>query len=350
MEKLRIAINGFGRIGRIFFRQAFNHPNLEIVAINDLSDIDTLAYLLKYDSVYGQYSKEIKVEKSEKENFLHIEKSRIVFFQQKDPSQLPWKDLKIDVVVESTGAFESFEKASAHLQAGANRVIITAPAKDDDGLLTKGATIICGINDDLISQVQITSNGSCTTNAIAPALAILLETIGVKKAILNTTHAYTATQKIVDGPDSKDLRRGRAGAINLTPSTTGAAIAVGKVIKELDGVFDGISIRTPVPIVSLADVTFLSQNKTSEEEINRIFSDAAKNPRWKDIFTVVSDPVVSSDLIGNRHPSIADLSFTKVIDGDLVKILIWYDNEWGYAASLIKHAERILNLKNQASK
>ncbi|HOV88612.1 MAG TPA: glyceraldehyde 3-phosphate dehydrogenase NAD-binding domain-containing protein [Candidatus Paceibacterota bacterium] len=345
MEKLRIAINGFGRIGRIFFRQAFDNPQLEIVTINDLADIDTLVYLLKYDSVYGQYPKELKIEKTEEGNFLNIEKNRIVFLQQKDPLQLPWKDLKIDVVIESTGAFESFEKAAAHLQAGADRVIITAPAKDDDGSLKKGATIICGINDDLIPQVKMTSNGSCTTNAIAPALAILSESIGIKKAVLNTTHAYTATQKIVDGPDSKDLRRGRAGAINLVPSTTGAAIAVGKVIKELDGIFDGISIRTPVPIVSLADVTFVSQKKTSVEEINQIFTEAAKNPRWEGIFTVVSDPVVSTDLIGNSYPSIADLSFTKVIDGDLVKILIWYDNEWGYAASLIKHAEKILNLK-----
>lgn len=340
MEKKRIAINGFGRIGRIFFRQALENDNLEIVAVNDLADIETLAYLLKYDSVYGQYQKDIQIEKSEK-TFLKINGKEIIFFQQKDPLQLPWKDLNIDVVVESTGAFESFEKASAHLQAGAKKVVITAPAKDDDGSLTKGATIICGINDDLISKVNITSNGSCTTNAIAPALFILSKEIGIKKAILNTTHAYTATQKIVDGPDAKDLRRGRAGAINLVPSTTGAAIAVGKIIKELDGIFDGISVRTPVPTVSLADITFVANRKTSVEEINQIFINAANDLHWKNILTVVSDPVVSTDLIGNNNPSIVDLSFTKVIDGDLVKILIWYDNEWGYVASLIKHVENI---------
>jgi len=340
MEKKRIAINGFGRIGRIFFRQALKNDNLEIVAVNDLADIDTLAYLLKYDSVYGQYKKDIQIEKSEK-TFLKIDGKEIIFLQQKDPLQLPWKDLNIDVVVESTGAFESFEKASAHLQAGAKRVVITAPAKDDDGSLTKGATIICGINDDLISKVNITSNGSCTTNAIAPALFILSKEIGIKKAILNTTHAYTATQKIVDGPDAKDLRRGRAGAINLVPSTTGAAIAVGKIIKELDGIFDGISVRTPVPTVSLADITFVANRKTSVEEINQIFINAANDLHWKNILTVVSDPVVSTDLIGNNNPSIVDLSFIKVIDGDLVKILIWYDNEWGYVASLIKHVENI---------
>ncbi len=340
MGKKRIAINGFGRIGRIFFRQALENDNLEIVAVNDLADIETLAYLLKYDSVYGQYQKDIQIEKSEK-TFLKINGKEIIFFQQKDPLQLPWKDLNIDVVVESTGAFESFEKASAHLQAGAKKVVITAPAKDDDGSLTKGATIICGINDDLISKVNITSNGSCTTNAIAPALFILSKEIGIKKAILNTTHAYTATQKIVDGPDAKDLRRGRAGAINLVPSTTGAAIAVGKIIKELDGIFDGISVRTPVPTVSLADITFVANRKTSVEEINQIFINAANDLHWKNILTVVSDPVVSTDLIGNNNPSIVDLSFTKVIDGDLVKILIWYDNEWGYVASLIKHVENI---------
>jgi len=340
MGKKRIAINGFGRIGRIFFRQAFENDNLEIVAVNDLADIDTLAYLLKYDSVYGQYKKDIQIEKSEK-TFLKIDGKEIIFLQQKDPLQLSWKDLNIDVVVESTGAFESFEKASAHLQAGAKRVVITAPAKDDDGSLTKGATIICGINDDLISKVNITSNGSCTTNAIAPALFILSKEIGIKKAILNTTHAYTATQKIVDGPDAKDLRRGRAGAINLVPSTTGAAIAVGKIIKELDGIFDGISVRTPVPTVSLADITFVANRKTSVEEINQIFINAANDLHWKNILTVVSDPVVSTDLIGNNNPSIVDLSFIKVIDGDLVKILIWYDNEWGYVASLIKHVENI---------
>lgn len=344
MRKLRIAINGFGRIGRVFFRQAFDNKNLEIVAINDLADVQTLTYLLKYDSVYGVYSKQLNI-KSEAQQKLIVDNKEILFLQQKDPNQLPWKDLNIDVVIEATGAFESFEKTSAHLNAGAKRVVITAPAKDDDGSLSKGATIICGINDDLIEKVKITSNGSCTTNAIAPALAILIDSVGIRKAILNTTHAYTATQKIVDGPDAKDLRRGRAGAINLVPSTTGAAIAVGKVLKELDGIFDGISIRTPVPTVSLADITFLANRKTSVEEINQIFINASQNPRWQGIFTTVSDPVVSTDLIGNSFASIADLSFTKVIDGDLVKVLIWYDNEWGYATSLLNHLLKIAQIK-----
>ncbi|MCX8016066.1 MAG: type I glyceraldehyde-3-phosphate dehydrogenase [Patescibacteria group bacterium] len=345
MKKLRVAINGFGRIGRVFFRQAFDNKNLDIVAINDLADIETLTYLLKYDSVYGVYSKKLEINKSEEHQKLVIDNKEILFLQQKDPAQLPWKDLNIDVVIEATGVFESFEKSSFHLTAGAKRVVITAPAKDDDGSLSKGATIICGINDHLIEKVKITSNGSCTTNAIAPALAILINSIGIKKAILNTTHAYTATQKIVDGPDAKDLRRGRAGAINLVPSTTGAAIAVGKVLKELDGIFDGISIRTPVPTVSLADITFLANRKTSAEEINQIFINASKDSHWQGIFTVVSDPVVSTDLIGSSFASIADLSFTKVIDGDLVKVLIWYDNEWGYATSLLNHLLKIAEIK-----
>lgn len=345
MKKLRVAINGFGRIGRVFFRQAFDNKNLDIVAINDLADIETLTYLLKYDSVYGVYSKKLEINKSEEQQKLVIDNKEILFLQQKDPAQLPWKDLNIDVVIEATGVFESFEKASSHLTAGAKRVVITAPAKDDDGSLSKGATIICGINDYLIEKVKITSNGSCTTNAITPALAILINSVGIKKAILNTTHAYTATQKIVDGPDAKDLRRGRAGAINLVPSTTGAAIAVGKVLKELDGIFDGISIRTPVPTVSLADITFLANRKTSVEEINQIFINASQNPQWQGIFTVVSDPVVSTDLIGSSFASIADLSFTKVIDGDLVKVLVWYDNEWGYATSLLNHLLKIAQIK-----
>lgn len=344
MKKLRIAINGFGRIGRVFFRQAFNNGKIEIIAINDLADIETLVYLLKYDSVYGIYPKQLSINNSGGQKKLLIDDKEILFLQQKDPLQLPWKDLNIDVVIEATGVFESFEKASVHLQAGAKRVVITAPAKDDDGSLLKGATVICGINDDLISKVKITSNGSCTTNAIAPALTILIKSIGVKKAILNTTHAYTATQRIVDGPDATDLRRGRAGAINLVPSTTGAAIAVGKVIRELDGIFDGISIRTPIPTVSLADITFVSSRKTSVEEINQIFIEASKNPFWQGIFTVISDPVVSTDLIGNSYASIVDLSFTKVIDGDLVKVLIWYDNEWGYATSLLNHLLKIAQI------
>jgi len=332
---MKIAINGLGRIGRAFFKLAFERPEIEIVAVNDLGDLDNLAYLLKYDSVYGRYPRKVQVDKNG--GFLIVDDKKIKFLQEKDPLKLPWASLEIDVVVESTGVFETFEKASTHLTAGAKRVVVSAPCKDDDLSYKLGATAIVGVNDEDIKKAKITSNGSCTTNAVAPAMAILCETVGVKKAILNTTHAYTASQKIVDGPDAKDWRRGRAGAINLIPSTTGAAVTVSKVIKELNGLFDGISVRTPVAIVSLADITFVSNRPTSVEEINQIFKTAAFSPRWQGIFKVVEEQIVSSDLVGDVYPSIADLSFIKVIDGDLVKVLVWYDNEWGYAASLVQH-------------
>jgi glyceraldehyde 3-phosphate dehydrogenase len=332
---MKIAINGLGRIGRAFFKLAFERPEIEIAAINDLGDLDNLAYLLKYDSVYGRYQRKVSADKNA--GFLIVDDKKIKFLQEKDPLKLPWAALGIDVAVESTGVFETFEKASAHLTAGAKRAVVSAPCKDDNLSYKLGATAIVGVNDEDIKKAKITSNGSCTTNAVAPAMAILCETIGVKKAILNTTHAYTASQKIVDGPDARDWRRGRAGAINLIPSTTGAAVTVSKVIKELNGLFDGISVRTPVAIVSLADITFISKRLTSVEEINQIFRDAATNPRWQGVFKAVEEQIVSSDLVGDVYPSIADLSFTKVIDGDLVKVLVWYDNEWGYAASLVQH-------------
>lgn len=319
---IKIAINGFGRIGRTFFRLARLRRELKIVAINDLGDLNNLIYLLEHDSVYGQYKAKI---------------DKITFLQEKDPAKLPWKRLGIDVAIESTGFFESFEASSAHLKAGAKRVVITAPAKDDDGSLKLGATVLLGVNEEDMKKVKITSNGSCTTNAVAPVVAILSEKPGIKKALLNTTHAYTATQRIVDGPDAKDWRRGRAGAINLVPSTTGAAIAVTKAVKNLKGIFDGIAIRTPVATVSLADITFLAGRKTSVQEINRILTEAAKKPHWKGILKVSKEQLVSSDLIGDTYASIVDLNFTKVIDGDLVKVLAWYDNEWGYSATLVEH-------------
>ena len=352
---MRIAINGFGRIGRTFFRLAINRPELDIVAINDLGDLDNLAYLLKYDSVYRQFDKEIKIEKGPP-NYLVVANSsdapvgvkKINFFSEKDPAKLPWKDLDIDVCVESTGVFESYEKASAHLTAGAKRVVLTAPAKgpSTSSGQAQGKTILMGVNEEEFNTCQITSNGSCTTNAVHPVSQIMFENPGVKKAILNTIHAYTATQKTVDGPDSKDWRRGRAAAINMVPSTTGAAISVTEAVKGLKGIFDGISIRVPIVTGSLADFTFVSKRPTSVEEINNIFKDAAKSPRWKGILKVVEEPLVSSDIIGDTHASIVDLSFTKVIDGDLVKVLAWYDNEWGYSAILVEHVIKAgMNIK-----
>ncbi|MFZ5559828.1 MAG: type I glyceraldehyde-3-phosphate dehydrogenase [Patescibacteria group bacterium] len=332
---IKVAINGFGRIGRTFFRLAHERHELRIVAINDLGDLENLASLLKHDSVYRDYNHKVSIDVKARK--LIVDNQRIEFLQEKDPAKLPWKKLGIDVTVESTGFFESFESAGAHLKAGAKRVVITAPAKDDDESYKLGATVLLGINEKDMAKVKITSNGSCTTNAVAPVVAVLSEKPGIKKAVLNTTHAYTAAQRIVDGPDAKDWRRGRAGAISLVPSTTGAAIAVTKAVKNLKGLFDGIAIRTPVPTVSLADITFIANRKTSVEEINNILTQAAKKSHWKGILGVTKEQLVSSDFIGITTASIVDLNFTKVIDDDLVKVLAWYDNEWGYSASLVEH-------------
>jgi glyceraldehyde 3-phosphate dehydrogenase len=331
----KVAINGFGRIGRTFLRLAHERHELRIVAINDLADLENLAYLLKHDSVYGEYDHKISVDVKQKK--LIIDNQKIDFFQEKDPSKLPWGRLGVDVVVEATGFFDSFEASNAHIKAGAKRVVITAPSKDDDESFKLGGTVLLGINEKDMAKVKITSNGSCTTNAVAPVVAVLSEKPGIKKAVLNTTHAYTATQKIVDGPDAKDWRRGRAGAISLVPSTTGAAIAVTKVVRNLKGIFDGLAIRTPVPTVSLADITFVANRKTSVEEINNILIEAAKKPHWKGILNVSKEQLVSSDFIGITTAAVVDLGFTKVIDGDLVKVLSWYDNEWGYSATLVEH-------------
>jgi len=336
----RIAINGFGRIGRLFFKKAFEQKDLEIVAINDLGDVENLAYLLKYDTVYGRYSKEVKTQVSDTQTKLIVDGKEIIFLQEREPAKLPWKDLEIDIVVEATGVFEEFEKAKIHLQAGAKRVVITAPAKDSDGI--EGRTILVGINEDEAKGVVLTSNGSCTTNAASPVIQIMAENPGIKKAILNTVHGYTATQNLVDGPTKgKDYRRGRAAAQNIVPSTTGAAVAVTRAIRELEGKFDGIALRVPVVTGSVADITFLAARKTSVEEINEIFKKAAQEPRWQGILKVTEDQIVSSDIIGEFYGAIVDLNFTKVIDGDLVKVLSWYDNEAGYVATLVRH---VLNL------
>jgi len=334
----RIAINGFGRIGRLFFRQAFGHKDLDIVAINDLGDIENLAYLLKYDSVYRSYDKsvEFKRDASGVGGELIVDGRKIIVVQEKDPVKLPWKNLKIDIAVESTGVFESFEKASAHLIAGAKRVVITAPAKDDERSDAK--TVLLGVNEEEFKNCKITSNGSCTTNATHPVAQIMAESVGVQKAFLATVHGYTATQNLVDGPTKgKDYRRGRAAAVNISPSFTGATVSVTRAVKELEGKFDGLAYRVPIVTGSLADFTFVAKRKTSVEEINDILRKAAESPRWKNILKVTEDQIVSSDIIGEPYGSIVDLTYTKVIDGDLVKILSWYDNEWGYVSTLTQH-------------
>jgi glyceraldehyde 3-phosphate dehydrogenase len=328
---MRIAINGFGRIGRIFFRQVFGSADIDVAAINDLGAIENLSYLLKYDSVYGRYNKIVESNGSN----LIVNDKEIKFLNEKNPENLPWKDFGIDIVVESTGVFTSYEKAKAHLDAGAKRVVITAPAKDE---VTPTSTPNVGV--EFLTLSNITSNASCTTNAATPVASIMMQNPGIKKAVLNTVHGYTATQNLVDSPD-KDLRRGRAGAVNIIPSHTGAAIATEKALPALKGRFDGVAMRVPVISGSLIDFTFLSERRTSAEEINNIFKEASKSSAWKGILKVVEDPVVSADILGEPYGSIVDLSFTRVVDGDLVKIFSWYDNEWGYCAMLLKHIEAL---------
>lgn len=339
----KVAINGFGRIGRLFFRKAFENPHFEIIAINDLGDVENLAYLLKYDTVYGRYKKDVSFIRSATKNAIIVDGKEIVFVSEKDPTLLPWGVLGVDLVVESTGVYESFEKNQAHIKAGAKRVVLSAPAKDADGAL--GRTVLMGVNEDVMGTCAVTANASCTTNGISPVVAVLSETLGIVKAMMTTAHAYTNTQTIVDSPvKGSDFRRGRAGAQNIVPSTTGAAIAVTRAFAALEGKFDGIALRIPVPSGSVADVTFLASRPTTAEEVNVILKDAAQSPRWKGILTVTNDQIVSSDVLGQETGALVDLRMTKVVDGDLVKVLSWYDNEWGYVAMLEKHVEKSAEL------
>ncbi len=334
MKKINVAINGAGRIGRAFIKIAEKRDDVTVVAINDLGNIDNIAYLLKYDSAYGPTGFDVVVA-SDKKSFT-LNGKKIHFISEKEPVNLPWKSLDIDVVVESTGFFTSFEKARAHVTAGAKKVVITAPAKDGASAADEG-TVLMGINCDTLNEKVVTSNASCTTNAGSPVIQILSETIGIEKAVLSTVHGYTASQSIVDGPNAKDWKEGRAAAHNIVPTSTGAAIAVTKVITDLAGKFDGISLRVPVIAGSIADITFISKRNTTVEEVNSILKKAAGDLHWANIFTVVEDPIVSSDIVGSSHASIADLGLTRVIDGNLVKVLAWYDNEMGYTHSLIEH-------------
>ena len=324
---IRVAINGFGRIGRAFMRRSYGR-DIELVAINDLGSLQNLAYLLKYDTVYGRAPFTV----SAKDGTLVIDGKEVKFFSEKDPANLPWKDLEIDIVVESTGLFTDYEKASAHITAGAKRVVITAPSKGEGG-----ATVLMGVNEDKFTASQITSNASCTTNAASPVIAILDEAIGIEKAILSTTHAYTASQSIVDGPSKKDMKEGRAAAQNIVPTSTGAATAVTQAHESLAGKFDGISLRVPIAVGSIADVTFIAKRSTTKEEVNEILRASALTPRWEGIFKTTDEELVSSDIIGEPYASIADLGMTRVVDGNLVKVLAWYDNEMGYAESLVRH-------------
>lgn len=341
MKPIRVAINGFGRIGRAFVRQAYDRPELEIVAVNDLGSLENLAYLLKYDTVYRRapFSVEAKAAEEGGHGRLFINGKEVAFCQEKDPAQLPWKDLGVDVVIESTGFFTEYEKATAHITAGARRVVISAPAKGNEtGDAAQGATVLMGLDDSKMATCPVTSNASCTTNSASPVIAILDEALGIERAILSTTHAYTASQSIVDGPAKKDVKEGRAAAQNIVPTSTGAAIAVTKAYPALEGKFDGISLRVPVPAGSIADITFVSKRPTSADEVNDILRKAAKDARWQGIFGATDEELVSSDIIGEHFASIANLGMTRVVDGTLVKVLAWYDNEAGYTHTLVEHA------------
>ena len=342
----KVAINGFGRIGRLFFRQVFSNPShagLDIVAINDLTDAENLAYLLAHDTVYWGYGKKVSTGREGGAVYLVVDGKKILLTQEKDPAQLPWAIIVIDIVVEATGFFESFADATAHIKAGAKRVVITSPAKEEDGV--GGKTILMGINEQDLKTCTVSSNASCTTNAASPVAFLMAESIGVKKAILSTVHGYTATQSLVDGnAHAKDFRRGRAAAANIVPSTTGAAISITHAVPSLMGKFDGIALRVPVIAGSIADFTFIASRPTTTAEVNAVFTKAAQEDRWRGVLGVTAEPLVSSDIIGTSFGAIVDLSFTKVVDGDLVKVLSWYDNEWGYVSTLVRHVEKVSDM------
>src|SRR3989338_4276156 len=329
---MKIAINGFGRIGRSFFRATHGLDEFDIVAVNDLTDTKTLSYLLKFDSVYGRYDKEVSAD----EQHIIVDGNKVRVLAEKDPARLPWKDLDVDIVVESTGFFTSGEKARVHLDAGAKHVVITAPAKG--GV----PTLLVGVNDDDFETAgKITCNASCTTNSVAPVMRILMDAFGIEKAGMVTVHGYTATQKLVDGHDEKDMRRGRAAAVNIVPSTTGAAEAVIQSIPQLEGKFDAIAMRVPVVAGSMSAITALVGKQTSMDEVNALFKKMAQGARWSKILAVTEDPLVSTDILGQPYCAIVDLALTKVVDGNLVKVFSWYDNEAGDTATLVEHVRRI---------
>ncbi|HET9173919.1 MAG TPA: type I glyceraldehyde-3-phosphate dehydrogenase [Candidatus Saccharimonadales bacterium] len=325
--KTRVAINGFGRIGRIAFRIAHDRTDLEIVGINDLTDTKTLAYLLAHDSNYGNYHHTVEYD----ERNLIVDGTKIPVLAEKDPTQLPWKDLNVDVVIESTGRFTKGEDARMHLQAGAKRVVISAPTKSDDV-----PTIVIGANDDKLKDASdVVSNASCTTNSVAAVMDIMDREFGVERAMLTTVHSDTASQTLTDAP-TKDVREGRAAPQNIVPTSTGAAIAVALTVPSLKGKFDGLSVRVPTPVVSLSDVTMVLKRSTSKEEINKVLVNASKDPYYQGIVAVSDEPLVSSDYIGNSASGTVDLELTNVVDGTLAKVVVWYDNEWGYSNRLIE--------------
>lgn len=329
---LNVAINGFGRIGRSALKIALKTKNLKVVAINDLGDINNLAYLLKFDSVQGRYDKLVKVVGDN----LVVGSLKIPVSKEMDPIKLPWKKFKVDVVLECTGVFTKKEDAEKHLKAGAKKVIISAMSKSE-GIVT----VVRGVNDNKSKGQKIIANASCTTNCVAPLMTVLEENFGVEKALLTTVHATTASQRTVDLTNAKDWREGRAVNGNIIPSTTGAAVATALTLPELNGKFDGISLRVPVLCGSISDIVLITKKNTTVEEVNKAFIKAAKSPRFKGIIEASEDELVSSDILGTTASAIVDLKFTRVIGGNLVKVLAWYDNEWGYANRLVEMISRL---------
>lgn len=325
--KTRVAINGFGRIGRNAFKIAFDRSDIEIVAVNDLTNTDVLAYLLKHDSNYGTYGHKVESD----EHHIIVDGHKIPITAEKDPAALPWEKLKVDVVIESTGRFTKKEDSELHLKAGAKRVVISGPTKSDDV-----DTLVIGANEDkLENATDIISNASCTTNSIAAVMALMDAEFGVEKAMLTTVHSYTASQVLQDAP-AKDMREGRAAAENIVPTTTGAAVAVTLTVPQLKDKFDGLSVRVPTPVVSLSDVTMVLRKNTTKEDINKVIKKAAKEPYFQGVIGVSEEPLVSSDYIGNSHSGVVDLLLTNVVAGNLAKVVVWYDNEWGYSNRLVE--------------
>ena len=322
----KIAINGFGRIGRNAFKLAFERDDIEVVAINDLTDTKTLAHLLKHDSTYGTYHYDVSYD----ENSIFVAGKQIRVLAERDPALLPWGEFGIDVVIEATGLFVQPEKARAHINAGAKKVVISAPAKGEGAKF-----IVLGVNEhELTREDDIISNASCTTNCIAPVMAVLEREFGIEKSLMTTVHSYTASQRILDAP-AKDLREARSAAENIVPTTTGAAIATAKVIPSLEGKFDGLSVRVPTAVVSLSDITAVLKRNTTKEEINEVFKRAAADPFYQGILAVTDEPLVSMDFKGNSHSSIVDLSLTNVVDGNLIKVVAWYDTLTAWSKSLL---------------
>ena len=324
----KVAINGFGRIGRQALKIVLDTPELELVAFNDIADLDNLAYLLRFDTAYGRYDKDVEVGDKE----LIIDGTSYPFYSERNPEDLPWEELDVNIVLECSGVFRTREDMSKHLTAGADYVILSAPAKGGDV-----TTVVHGVNEIDRKAIDMVSCASCTTNSIAPPVEVLGRRIGIEKAILTTIHGYTSSQAIVDSPMSK-IRRGRAGAVNFVPTSTGAAIATTKVLPQHKGRFNGVAVRGPIPVGSVSDITFVTSRKTDEDEVNQIFREEAATDRYKGILAATDDPIVSSDIVGDSHAATIDLEMTMVVDGDLVKVLSWYDNEWGFTSQMIREA------------